>query len=308
MTWADISEPDQGKPRTVGTGVGAVATEFRAGRHRFRFPRPAVIMGILNVTPDSFSDGGRFLDVDRAVAHGLELVEEGAELLDVGGESTRPGSAGVDEAEEKRRVLPVLERLLDHVAVPISIDTMKPGVARAALEAGASVVNDVGANRADDTMWRIVAEHGAGYVCVHMRGRPETMQERPEYRDVERDVREFFVERLGRLTACGVRLDQVTLDVGLGFGKRVEHNLQLLAGLSGFTRLGRPLLIGASRKSFIGNLFGADVAGRLPGSLACASWAVQAGAQMVRVHDVKATMQAVRMTETLLGMRHGEHP
>jgi dihydropteroate synthase len=281
-----------------------VVTVFRAGRYTFEFPRPALIMGIVNVTPDSFSDGGLFGDTERAVDHALALVAEGAEIIDVGGESTRPGADPVEEREERRRVLPVVERLAGRLTVPISIDTVKPGVARAALEAGASVVNDVAANREDDLMWRLVSEHGAGYVCVHMQGTPQTMQKSPVYDDVVEEVGAFFEERLRRLKKCGVTQEQVILDVGIGFGKMLEHNLQLLTAVSRFRRLGRPLLLGVSRKSFLRQLFGVEVDARLPGSLACAAWAVLAGVQMLRVHDVAETVQAVRMTELLEARRH----
>jgi dihydropteroate synthase len=256
-------------------------------------------MGIVNVTPDSFSDGGRFLDPAAAVRHGLELVEQGAEILDVGGESTRPNAAPVSEAEELRRVMPVIERLAAGVRVPLSIDTQKPGVARAALGAGAALVNDIGANRADPEMWRAVAEAKAGYVCVHMQGTPRTMQAAPHYADVVGEVAAFFEERLTRLAAAGVEADQVVLDVGIGFGKTLEHNLQLLGGLRSLTRFKRPVLLGASRKSFIGRLLGTEVDERLPASLACGCWSVSAGVQMIRAHDVWATVQAVRMFEAI---------
>jgi len=276
---------------------------FRARQFTFTFPRPALVMGIVNVTPDSFSDGGQFLDPAAAVAHALEQVSQGAEIIDVGGESTRPGAAPVSETDELRRVLPVIEALARQVTVPLSIDTMKPAVARAALQAGGSLVNDVGANREDDAMWRVVAEARAGYVCMHMQGAPQTMQTNPVYTDVVREVGDFLVERLRRLNDSGVSADQVVLDVGIGFGKTVEHNLQLLAGLRSFTRLGRPLLLGVSRKSFLEKLLGAGVAERLPGALAAAGWAVQAGVQIIRTHDVAATVQAVRMTEAILAHR-----
>lgn len=272
---------------------------FRFCQHQLSFPRPALVMGIVNVTPDSFSDGGQFLDTERAVAHGIAQAEQGAEILDVGGESTRPGASPVNEAEELRRVLPVIEQLAQRVKVPISIDTVKPAVARAALQAGASIVNDIAANREDDAMWRVVAEAGAGYVCMHMQGTPQTMQANPVYADVVREVEEFFRDRLRRLNASGVTADQVVLDVGIGFGKTLEHNLQLLAGLAGFTTLGRPLLVGVSRKSFIGKLLGARTTERLPASLACASLAAAAGAQIIRAHDVAETVQALRMTEAI---------
>ncbi len=273
---------------------------LHARKFTFTFPRPALVMGIVNVTPDSFSDGGKFHSEDEAVSHALDLVQQGAELLDIGGESTRPGALPVSEAEELRRVIPVIERLAAQVKVPLSIDTMKPSVARAALAAGASIVNDVAANRDDHAMWRVVAETGAGYVAMHMQGLPQTMQSHPMYSDVARDVADFFGDRMRRLNAAGVSVDQVVFDVGIGFGKTLEHNLQLLAALRGFTKLGRPLLLGVSRKSFIGALSGAGVDERLPGSLACTCLAIESGVQIIRTHDVAETIQAVRMTEAIL--------
>jgi dihydropteroate synthase len=276
---------------------------LRARQFEFVFPRPALVMGILNVTPDSFSDGGRFLDPAAAVARGLELVEQGADILDIGGESTRPQAAPVPEAEELRRVLPVIEALAGRVRVPVSIDTAKPAVARAALKAGASIVNDVAANREDEHMWQVVAEAGAGYVCMHMQGTPQTMQARPLYADIVREVRAFFFDRLQRLNHCGVAADQIILDVGIGFGKTLEHNLQLLGALRSYAELERPMLLGASRKSFIGQLLGAELPARLPASIACACLAVEAGAHIIRAHDVTETVQAVRMTEAILARR-----
>lgn len=257
-------------------------------------------MGIVNVTPDSFSDGGSFFNADAAVAHAVALVGQGADILDIGGESTRPGAAPVGEAEELRRVIPVIEKLAAKVSVPLSVDTMKPAVARAALAAGAVIVNDVAANREDDPMWRVVAEAGSGYVAMHMQGSPQTMQSHPAYGDVVREMEDFFEGRMVRLKTAGVAPEQVVFDVGIGFGKTMEHNLQLLAALRSFTRMGRPMLVGASRKSFIGALLGAGVAERLPASLACACLAVEAGVKIIRTHDVQETVQAVRMTEAIL--------
>lgn len=276
---------------------------FRARQLIFEFPRPALVMGVVNVTPDSFSDGGQFFDAELAVAHGLELMAQGAEILDIGGESTRPGATPVSQAEELRRVIPVIEALASQTDVALSIDTMKPAVARAAVAAGASIVNDVAANREADEMWRVVAAAGAGYVCMHMQGAPETMQSHPSYSDVMCEVEAFFRDRLERLTACGVSPDQVMLDVGIGFGKTVEHNLQLLAGLRGFTKLRRPLLVGVSRKSFIGKLTAAEVTDRLAGSLAGAALAVEAGANILRAHDVAQTVQAVRLAEAIMARK-----
>jgi dihydropteroate synthase len=202
-----------------------------------------------------------------------------------------------------RRVIPVIEALARQVRVPISIDTVKPAVARAALAAGASLVNDIASNREDQTMWQAVADAGAGYICMHMRGTPQTMQVEPHYTDVAREVGEFFEDRLARLAACGVTAERVALDPGIGFGKSVTHNLQLLGALGSFTRFARPLVLGASRKSFIGKIAPAEVSQRLPGSLACASLGVEAGVQIIRVHDVAETIQAVRVTEAILRTR-----
>jgi dihydropteroate synthase len=276
---------------------------LRARQFEFTFPRPALVMGIVNVTPDSFSDGGRYLDAAAAVAHGVTLVEQGAGILDVGGESTRPGAVAVGEAEELRRVVPVIEQLVERVKVPISIDTMKPAVARAALAAGASMVNDVAANRDDDALWRVVAEARAGYVCMHMQGTPPTMQEAPVYSDVAREVGAFFLERLRRLGDCGIAPEQIMFDPGIGFGKTLEHNLQLLGALRSFTKLERPLLLGVSRKGFIGRLLGAELPARLPASLACACLGVEAGVNIIRAHDVAETVQAIRMTEAVLARK-----
>jgi dihydropteroate synthase len=270
------------------------------GRHqRWVFPRPALLMGVVNVTPDSFFDGGRHFDTASAIAHGEALAAEGAELLDVGGESTRPGARPVGEEEEQRRVLPVIEALGRLPGVAVSVDTRKAGVARAALAAGAVLVNDVAANRDDPALWRVVAEAGAAYVCMHMRGTPETMQQKPVYHDVVAEVRGFFADRLERLAAAGVRSEQVALDVGIGFGKTVEHNLALLAALESFRSFQRPLVLGVSRKSFIGKLLDVEVQDRLPASLACAAWAVARGVGVIRTHDVAATRQAVRLIEAL---------
>lgn len=258
-------------------------------------------MGVVNVTPDSFSDGGNFFETEAAVAHALKLMADGAEILDVGGESTRPGATPVGEEEELRRVIPVIEKLAPQVKVPISIDTSKPAVARAALDAGASIVNDIAAaTRTDFSMWKIVADSRAGYIVMHAQGSPPAMQENPAYRDVVREVGGFFSERLGRLlNEAGVPMEQVVLDPGIGFGKTLEHNLTLLAGLKTFTKWRRPLLVGVSRKSFIGELLGAEVQNRLPASLACAALAAGDGANIIRTHDVAETVQAVRMAEAI---------
>lgn len=259
------------------------------------------LMGVVNVTPDSFSDGGKFFDPAAAVAHALQLVADGADILDIGGESTRPNATPVSEAEELRRVLPVIEQLAALVRVPLSIDTQKPAVARAALAAGASIVNDIAANRAEDAMWRLVAETDAGYVAMHMQGTPADMQTAPRYDNVVLEVEGFFAERLERFARSGLRAEQVALDVGIGFGKTVEHNLQLLRALGGFRRFARPLLLGVSRKSFLARVGGAagEASGRLPGSLACALWAAGQGVALLRVHDVAETHQALAVQHTI---------
>lgn len=279
--------------------------QFRARGLTWDYPRPASVMGIVNVTPDSFSDGGRFLVPEAAIEHGLRLAREGAEILDVGGESTRPGAEPVEEKEELRRVMPVIEALADKAGVPVSIDTMKPEVARRAVAAGASIVNDVGANREDPAMWRLVAETGAGYVCMHMQGEPRTMQKHPFYTDVVSEVEAFFRRRMHQLKNCGVAPEQIILDPGIGFGKTVTHNLELLGALERFVRLERPVLLGVSRKSFIGKVGGGEdeAAGRLPGALACAALAVGAGVKLFRAHDPKETVQAIRLAEAVVARK-----
>jgi|ERR1043166_3653325 dihydropteroate synthase len=277
---------------------------LRCGQFEFVFPRPTLIMGVVNVTPDSFSDGGQFFETSAATDRALQLIEEGADMIDIGGESTRPKAAPVSEKEELRRVLPVIERLAARVKAPISIDTMKPAVARAALKSGACIVNDVAAARQGPPMWQVVADAGAGYVLMHMKGTPQTMQDKPAYRDVVAEVNEFFGERLSQLNAFGISPEGVILDAGIGFGKTARHNLQLLRALDVFKKWNRPLLLGVSRKSFIGRVTGGEeIAARLPGSLAAACWAVEHGVNILRVHDVAATRQAIAMTEAILSIK-----
>jgi dihydropteroate synthase len=270
---------------------------FRARQFEFIFPRPALVMGIINVTPDSFSDGGKFLDANAAVEHALELVAQGADILDIGGESTRPGAGPVIETEELRRVLPVIKKLGSKIKIPLSIDTMKPAVARAALEAGASIVNDIAANRSDSEMWKIVSEFRAGYICIHT---PPAFHKLQKQKNMVLEVGRFFQERLKKMKATGISPEQTVFDPGIGFGKTLEQNLQLLANLRGFTKLQRPLLLGVSRKSFIEKLLGATLNERLPASLACAILAIESGVQIIRAHDVVETVQAIRMTEAVL--------
>ena len=254
-------------------------------------------MGIVNVTPDSFSDGGKFLNANAAVKHALALVKQGADILDIGGESTRPNAKPISEAEELNRVIPVISELAKKVKIPISIDTTKPIVALTALTRGASIVNDVAANRKDDLMWQFVSQFKAGYICMHA---PPTLHAIDAQKNIIAQVETFFRERLEKMNAFGISSDQIVFDPGIGFGKTLEQNLQLLAGLRRFTKLRRPLLLGVSRKSFLGKLTGMDVNERLPASLACAILAIESCAQIIRAHDVAETVQAVRVAEAIL--------
>ena len=259
-------------------------------------------MGVVNVTPDSFSDGGAFEDADAAVAHGRRLAAEGADILDVGGESTRPGAEPVPADEELRRVLPVVAGLAG--TARISIDTMKRRVAEAALDAGAGYVNDVTAFRHDPEMAALVADRGADCCLMHMLGEPRTMQRDPRYADVVADVKAFLAERLAFAVAQGVPEERIQLDPGIGFGKTLEHNLELLRRLHELTDLGRPLVIGTSRKSFLGRLTGRDVTERIPGTIATCVLALERGARVFRVHDVAEVADALKVTAATLA-RHG---
>ena len=262
-------------------------------------PLPCV-MGIVNVTPDSFSDGGRFLAPEDALAHGLTLVREGAAILDVGGESTRPGSEAVPLEEELRRVLPVVEALAGRVGVPVSVDTTKAEVARRALLAGAGFVNDVTALRGDAAMVEVVAEAGCPVCLMHMSGQPKTMQDDPRYDDVVDEVLRFLEARMAFALSRGVREEQILVDPGIGFGKSVEHNLALLRHLDRLAGLGRPVLLGASRKRFLGVILGADPEQRMIGSVAITVAGLLAGAHVFRVHDVKPNFEALRVGLAIL--------
>ena len=253
-------------------------------------------MGIVNATPDSFSDGGLYLDGEAAVRHGLQLAREGAAILDVGGESSRPGAEPVDEAEEMARVLPVVERLAA-AGGRVSVDTTKLAVARAALAAGATIVNDVSAFRFDPGMAELVAEAGAGCCLVHMRGEPRTMHHDPSYADVVSEVKAFLEERLAFATAAGIDEERIWLDPGIGFGKNLEHNLELLRRLEEIVAIGRPVVVGTSRKSFLGKLAGGKPAEeRLPGTIATNVLALERGASIFRVHDVGPVVDALAVT------------
>jgi dihydropteroate synthase len=256
--------------------------------------RPA-IMGILNLTPDSFSDGGLVPDLPDAVSRAEQLVADGADLLDLGGESSRPGAEPVSIDEEIRRVVPVVEALAGRSRVPLSIDTTKPEVARAALRAGASVINDIQGLLGDDEMPRVVAETGAGVVLMHMQGSPRTMQQDPTYADVVAEVYEALARRLERAESFGIERSRIAIDPGIGFGKTAEHNWQLLRHLDRFAGLGCAILIGTSRKRFLGTLTGRDVSDRTTASVVSSLLAVEAGADIVRVHDVGPMADAVKV-------------
>ena len=272
----------------------------------FDFARRGAIMGILNVTPDSFSDGGRWVDVDAAVAHAERMLADGAEIIDIGGESTRPGAEPVSESEEMRRVIPVIERLAALAgSFAISVDTMKPDVAREACRAGASIINDVGGLR-DDAMIAAAAETGAGVVVMHMQGMPGTMQAAPAYENVSREVHDFFCNAITRAVRGGVPETRIVLDPGIGFGKTVEHNLELLRRLPGTvvpsSQGPRPVLLGVSRKSFIGKVLGsARIEDREWPTVALTAFGREKGVRIFRVHDVKPNVEALRMTEAILG-------
>ncbi len=271
---------------------------FLCGRYQLDLSRPR-IMGIVNVTPDSFSDGGQFSSTEKAVAHALQLVDEGADIVDIGGESTRPGATPVSLEDELARVLPVIEQLVQRTTVPLSIDTYKPEVMRAAIAAGADIVNDVRALQEPGAL-EIVADSRAGVCLMHMQGMPQTMQQDPHYDDVVTEVNAFLAARLAAAEATGIVRERVVLDPGFGFGKKTQHNLQLLQEIGRTLSIGRPLLVGLSRKSVLGQITGGDVNARLHASLAASVISVMKGARIVRVHDVKATADALKVTAAVL--------
>jgi dihydropteroate synthase len=264
------------------------------------------VMGILNVTPDSFSDGGRFTQVESAVAQGAAMARDGAAIVDIGGESTRPGSDRVEAAEELARVLPVIERLRAETPAVLSIDTYKADVARQALDAGAALVNDVSALRMDPDMAGVVADAGCPVVLMHMQGEPKTMQTDPHYDDVVDDVRAFLETRMAFAVDAGIAEEQILLDPGIGFGKTVAHNLTLLRELGRLKELGRPLVLGASRKRFLGAILGAEPGGRLIGTVATTVTGLLQGADIVRVHDVRENFEALRVVIALRETETGD--
>jgi len=274
------------------------SNQFNCGKYQLDLAHPHV-MGIVNVTPDSFSDGGRYASTEKAVAHALQLVADGAHILDIGGESTRPNATPVGLEEELDRVIPVIERLSLEVDVPLSIDTYKPQVMRAAVQAGAAIINDIRGLQEPEAV-QAAAEGDAGICIMHMQGTPQTMQQNPQYENVVQEVKGFLQERLEACLAQGIAAKRVVLDPGFGFGKRTVHNLALLNGLPDILALGRPLLVGLSRKSVLGQIVGSDVDQRLHASLAASVISVMKGGRIVRVHDVKATVDALKVVDAVI--------
>lgn len=261
----------------------------------------ALLMGVLNVTPDSFSDGGEFFTTDKAVEQGKRMAADGAQIIDVGGESTRPGAEAVSAEDELARVLPVIAKLRETIPALISIDTSKAAVARAALEAGASIINDVTGGRADPEMMPLAAKSGAGLILMHMQGTPRTMQAAPHYDDVVREVADFFRQQYSRALECGIESMAIAFDPGIGFGKTVGHNLSLLANLARLRLHDRPLVVGVSRKSSLGKMIDSDeMSDRLAPTIAFTALLRERGANVLRVHDVRENAAALRVTEALL--------
>jgi len=273
---------------------------WRVGERAFDCSERTLVMGILNVTPDSFSEGGRFFDTDQATKHAAWMVADGADILDVGGESTRPGSDPVPADEEIRRVLPVIERIVQtNPGVPISIDTRKAEVADRALGAGATIVNDVSAG-GDPEMFEVVRKHDAAIVLMHMKGEPKTMQQSPEYEDVVGEVHEFLRERIEAAEFAGIDAERIAIDPGIGFGKNLEDNLELMRRIDAFLDLGRPVLVGPSRKRFIGTILDAPEDERVEGTVGSVAWLVSRGAHVARVHDVREVVPAVRVIDAIV--------
>jgi dihydropteroate synthase len=276
-------------------------TLWKVGGRIVDLSRHGMIMGVLNVTPDSFSDGGEFFSIDKAVARGLEIAAEGARIVDVGGESTRPGAEVVGVEEELRRVIPVIERLQAKIDIFISIDTSKSEVAKAALDAGASIINDVTGGRGDEKMLPLAAKRNAAFIIMHMQGNPQTMQVAPHYDDVVSEVADFFLQRYARALECGIDPMAIAFDPGIGFGKTLEHNLELIDRLGALRVQERPLVVGVSRKSFLAKLVGSsDMSDRLAPTVALTSLLRSRGANIIRVHDVKENVDALRVTEAVL--------
>ena len=277
------------------------ATQWKIAGQTIDVSEHALVMGVLNITPDSFSDGGRFFTAEKAIEHGLRMAEEGAQIIDVGGESTRPGAEPVPAEEELRRVIPVIEKLRAKIDTVISVDTSKAHIASEAIKAGASIVNDVTGGRGDKTMMPLVAEKKSGFIIMHMQGNPRMMQANPRYDDVVSEVADFFRQQYTRVLECGIDPMAIAFDPGIGFGKTLEHNLELLAQLERIRVHSRPLVVGVSRKSFLAKLTGlTEMSDRLAPAVALTSLLRTRGAGIFRVHDVKENVSALRVTEALL--------
>jgi len=267
--------------------------------HTLQLGKRTLIMGVLNVTPDSFYDGGRYGNLRKAVERALEMVEEGADIIDIGGESSRPGANRVEEKEELERVIPVIKKLSSRIRVPVSIDTYKSGVAKKAIDAGASIVNDISALRMDEKMAKVIESSGVPVCLMHMQGTPRNMQRNPRYKDVVSEIFAFLRERIDFCEQAGIDIEKTIVDPGIGFGKTVLHNLEILKKLDQFKSLGRPIMIGVSRKSLIGKVLQLKPEERLEGSLASAIWCMTKGASILRVHDVRETKRAIKMVEAI---------
>ncbi len=272
---------------------------FRCGNYSFDLSKKTLVMGVLNVTPDSFSDGGKFLKPGDAVAQAVQMAEDGADIIDIGGESTKPGAVAVPAAEELRRVIPVIRKIVKKINLPVSIDTYKSEVAEAALSEGASIVNDISGFRFDRKIAKIAARYKAGAVLMHILGTPRDMQSKPAYRNIIKEISVYLKESAGISLRAGVKKESILLDPGIGFGKTIEHNLLLIKKLGEIKRLGYPVLMGPSRKSFIGKILNLPAGERLEGTLAAVCACVLNGASVVRVHDVKETARAVRIIDAI---------
>ena len=274
--------------------------EINFGRRKLDLCSRTHLMGVLNITPDSFSDGGRFLDPRDAVEQALMMAEQGADIIDVGGESTRPGADSITVDEELRRVIPVIKRIVKKTDIPISIDTYKSEVAAKALDAGAGMINDISALRFDPEMKKIASRYGVPVVLMHIQGTPRNMQDNPHYDNVIQEISDYLRESIQMAENSGIDEDKIIIDPGIGFGKRLEHNLEILKKLNKLESLGKPILVGLSRKSFIGKVLDLPLGERLEGSLAALAVAIQNGAKIIRVHDVKESKRAARMVDAIL--------
>jgi len=270
-------------------------------RHRkYNFSERTHIMGVLNVTPDSFSDGGKFLSLDKAIAQALKMVEEGVDIIDIGGESTRPGSQPVTLKEETQRVIPVIETLVKKIQIPISVDTYKSQIALKAMEAGAELINDISGLRFDSEMVKLAAKYNVPVVIMHIKGTPQNMQENPYYENVIKEIKDYFEERISFADSMEIKEENIILDPGIGFGKRFEDNLAILKNLKEFKKLDRPILVGLSRKSFIGKILDLPVEERLEGSLGALACSIMQGANIARVHDVKESVRVAKVVDAIL--------